>query len=143
MRWAGATLYDYLARAGVNIYEYGERPLHGKVAVVDGDWATVGSSNLDPLSLFLNLEANLVVRDHAFAARLRERLEHLMQHNCKRLDARQVKPRTLWRQLASFVVFHLLRRFPNWAGWLPAHAPKRKVLAPAVARDPDAAKEAA
>src|SRR5690606_13045092 len=60
---AARTLYDYLMSAGVTIYEYCERPLHGKVACVDDEWATVGSSNLDPLSLALNLEANVIVRE--------------------------------------------------------------------------------
>ena len=55
----------------MHIHEYCERPLHGKVAVVDDEWATVGSSNLDPLSLSLNLEANVIMRDRAFADCLR------------------------------------------------------------------------
>jgi cardiolipin synthase len=50
-------------------------PLHAKVVVVDSDWATVGSSNIDPLSLLLNLEANVVVRDAEFAALLAQRFE--------------------------------------------------------------------
>ena len=62
----------------MRIYEYCERPLHGKVAVIDDDWATVGSSNLDPLSLSLNLEANVIIRDRDFNQHLHERLEHLM-----------------------------------------------------------------
>lgn len=62
---AAGLLYDHLLRAGVRIYEYCERPLHGKVAVVDDNWSTVGSSNLDPLSLALNLEANVVIRDRS------------------------------------------------------------------------------
>jgi phosphatidylserine/phosphatidylglycerophosphate/cardiolipin synthase-like enzyme len=45
-----------------------------KVLVVDDDWATVGSSNLDPLSLVLNLEANLIVRDRAFVQTLSNNL---------------------------------------------------------------------
>ena len=75
-------LYRHLARAGVCIHEYTERPLHGKVAVVDDAWATVGSSNLDPLSLGLNLEANVVLRDRAFARQLREHLDGLMTKHC-------------------------------------------------------------
>jgi cardiolipin synthase len=74
MPWAqraSELLYGYLIRAGVRVYEYTERPLHGKVAVVDDYWATVGSSNLDPTSLSLNLEANVVVRDETFAKRRR------------------------------------------------------------------------
>ncbi|QUJ04514.1 hypothetical protein KCP78_02685 [Salmonella enterica subsp. enterica] len=48
-------LYNYLVKGGVQVYEYRRRPLHGKVALMDDHWATVGSSNLDPLSLSLNL----------------------------------------------------------------------------------------
>src|SRR5690606_37234668 len=72
VRAASKLLYDYLLSAGVEIHEYCQRPLHGKVAIVDEDWSTVGSSNLDPLSLSLNLEANVVIRDRAFNACLGE-----------------------------------------------------------------------
>lgn len=68
--WAAEALYAELLGHGVEIYEYTPAFLHAKVAVVDGIWATVGSSNIDPLSLLVNLEANVVVRDTAFAARL-------------------------------------------------------------------------
>ena len=54
-------LYDELLAQGVRIYEYTPAFLHAKVALVDDDWATVGSSNIDPLSLLLNLEANVIV----------------------------------------------------------------------------------
>ena len=80
---AARMLYDHLLRAGVRIFEYCDRPLHGKVAAADDEWATVGSSNLDPLSLSLNLEANVILRDAAFAGHLRERLEQLILHECK------------------------------------------------------------
>ncbi len=67
---AARALYDELLGRGVQIFEYTPAYLHAKVAVVDDDWATVGSSNIDPLSLLLNLEANVVVRDAGFNARL-------------------------------------------------------------------------
>ena len=72
---AARALYDELRAHGVRIYEYTPAFLHAKVAVVDDDWATVGSSNIDPLSLLLNLEANVVVHDRAFASELRLRFE--------------------------------------------------------------------
>lgn len=72
---AARALYDELRAHGVRIFEYTPAFLHAKVAVVDGGWATVGSSNIDPLSLLLNLEANVVVRDRGFAAALGGRLE--------------------------------------------------------------------
>jgi cardiolipin synthase len=63
---AARTLYDELLSAGVRIFEYTPAFLHAKVALTDHEWATVGSSNIDPLSLLLNLEANVVVRDAGF-----------------------------------------------------------------------------
>ena len=72
---AARVLYDELLADGVRIFEYTPAFLHAKVAVVDDDWATVGSSNIDPLSLLLNLEANAVVRDADFALQLRSRLD--------------------------------------------------------------------
>ncbi|MFN3862172.1 MAG: cardiolipin synthase ClsB [Roseateles sp.] len=73
--WAAEALYADLLRHGVEIYEYTPAFLHAKVAVVDGHWATVGSSNIDPLSLLVNLEANVVVLDRDFAARLGAEIE--------------------------------------------------------------------
>ena len=67
---AARSLYDELLGAGVRIFEYMPAYLHAKVALVDDEWATVGSSNIDPLSLLLNLEANVVVRDDAFSREL-------------------------------------------------------------------------
>lgn len=63
---AAQVLYDELLEHGVRIFEYMPAFLHAKVALADDEWATVGSSNIDPLSLLLNLEANVVVRDAAF-----------------------------------------------------------------------------
>ncbi len=72
---AARVLYDEMRGTGIRIFEYTPAFLHAKVAVVDDLWATVGSSNIDPLSLVLNLEANVVVRDAVFAQSLSERFE--------------------------------------------------------------------
>jgi len=117
-------LYHHLLRAGIKVYEYNERPMHSKVALTDDEWATVGSSNLDPLSLSLNLEANVVIRDRDFNAALAERLEALMADACDEVCAEKLNEPRLWVAVRNFFVFHLLRRFPAWAGWLPAHSPK-------------------
>lgn len=67
---AARVLYDELLASGVRIFEYTPAFLHAKIALVDDDWATVGSSNIDPLSLLLNLEANVIVRDPQFTTAL-------------------------------------------------------------------------
>jgi cardiolipin synthase len=75
---AARVLYDELLAHGVQVFEYMPAFLHAKVAVVDAHWATVGSSNIDPLSLLLNLEANVVVDDAAFATALRSRIDQAL-----------------------------------------------------------------
>jgi cardiolipin synthase len=67
---AAQVLYDELLAHGVQIFEYMPAFLHAKVALADDDWATVGSSNIDPLSLLLNLEANVIVHDAPFTRAL-------------------------------------------------------------------------
>ena len=146
-KYAAATLHGYLMRAGVQIYEYCKRPLHGKVALIDDEWATVGSSNLDPLSLALNLEANVIVRDRSFAQELRDALERLMREECRRVQGSEVAARRAgWRALLDVVAYHVTRHFPSWAGWLPAHTPRVQTFAhhpPALQADAPAQAELA
>jgi len=74
--WAVPSLYGNLMKSGVRIAEYDKALLHGKVAVIDDEWATVGSSNLDALSLFLNHEANVVIVRDPCIADLRDSINH-------------------------------------------------------------------
>ena len=67
--------YDELLAHGVAVFEYTPAFLHAKVALVDQRWATVGSSNIDPLSLLVNLEANVIVEDRGFASSLSRELD--------------------------------------------------------------------
>ena len=123
VKFGAELLHDHLLRAGVKIYEYCQRPFHGKVALADDEWATVGSSNLDPLSLALNLEANVVIRDGDFNRQLAERLDKLVCESCREVAPEGSGKPTPWQVVRSFVVFHVLRRFPYWATWLPRHSP--------------------
>lgn len=128
VRLCSRLLYNYLISDGVRIFEYCERPLHGKVALVDRQWSTVGSSNLDPLSLALNLEANLIIRDQTFNSRLHEHLQDLTAHRCKPVSLQRVLRGYWWRAPLIFLTFHFIRHFPAVIGWLPAHVPRLKPL---------------
>jgi cardiolipin synthase len=87
LHYASRALYGALLDAGVEIHEYHKSFLHAKVAVVDRQWATVGSSNIDPFSLLLAREANVAVDDAAFASRLHASLSAAMA-----AGAREVRP---------------------------------------------------
>lgn len=107
--YASRPVYRVLLAAGIEIHEYSAGFLHAKVAVIDGHWATVGSSNLDPLSLLLAREANVVVDDTAFALDLRARLESAMTAGGTRVNPADYASRP-WRQrLLDGVAFMLMR----------------------------------
>jgi cardiolipin synthase len=134
VKTAARMLYHLMLRSGIRIYEYCERPLHGKVAVADDEWSTVGSSNLDPMSLALNLEANVVIRDRAFNRHLAARLDHLMCHSCNEVTEETIADeRRGWGVVRSFLAYHFTRYYPTWATSLPAHVPR---LIPAPAETP-------
>jgi cardiolipin synthase len=133
MPWVSALsrlLYSYLIRSGVEIREYCQRPLHGKVAIVDNEWATVGSSNLDPLSLSLNMEANLLIKNSKFNSILYDHLINLGKTECKPIDIKVATRGYWWRTPLIFLSFHFLRYFPTLLGWLPAHTPTMELIMP-------------
>lgn len=102
-------LYGQLLDAGIEIYEYVPSYLHAKVAVIDGRWATVGSSNIDPYSLLLAREANIVVYDAGFAAQLQRVLERAIAEDAYRLEAADYRSRGWWLRLANWLAYGLLR----------------------------------
>lgn len=102
-------VYGALLAAGVEIHEYAVSFLHAKVAVIDGHWATVGSSNLDPLSLLLAREANVVVDDVVFAQLLRSRLLSAMVKEGVRVDPEGYTHRPLRQRVLDLLSLGLVR----------------------------------
>ena len=106
---AARPVYGALLAAGVEIHEYEASFLHAKVAVVDGHWATVGSSNLDPFSLLLAREANVVVEDKVFAEDLRRRLHAAVASQGRRIDPADYGRRPLRQRFLNWVAYGLMR----------------------------------
>ncbi len=107
--YASQVLYDELLAAGIEIHEYTTSFLHAKVGVVDGHWATVGSSNIDPFSLLLAREANLVVRDEAFANAVRDRVERAIENESVPVHAAHRSRNSLTTRLTHAVSYAVLR----------------------------------
>jgi cardiolipin synthase len=116
---ATESLYESLLSSGIRVFNYEAHALHAKVAVVDDTWATVGSSNLDPTSFALNLEANIVIRDRKFADELRSRLERLMDEECSELERDRLAPVSFWKRLVRIFFYHFGRHFPRWGRRFP------------------------
>jgi cardiolipin synthase len=106
---AARKLYGQLLRAGVEIHEYQASFLHAKVAVIDGYWATVGSSNLDPLSLLLAREANVVVRDAGFAQALAAHVSQAIAQGATPVDPQRYASRPWWQRFVDTCASGVLR----------------------------------
>ncbi len=102
-------LYGQLLAAGVEIYEYQASFLHAKVAVIDVHWLTVGSSNLDPLSLLLAREANIVTHDKSLADSLHQSLSEAIEQGAVRVDPGKYLARAWPERLGDALASALLR----------------------------------
>lgn len=121
LRFATQTLYTAGLASGLRIFEYEKSFMHAKVAVVDGEWATVGSSNIDPFSLLLAKEANLVVRDKQFAGELKASLEAAMQSGAREMHSADLDAQPFYTRLLSWLSYGLVRLLVGLTGYGPKH----------------------
>jgi cardiolipin synthase A/B len=116
--YASRALYGNFLDAGIEIYEYRKSFLHAKVAVIDGHWATVGSSNIDPFSLLLSREANVVVEDEAFGATLADSLKKTVETDGLRIMADNWKQQSAGLRFMSWLSYGLLRLMTGISGYV-------------------------
>ena len=115
--YASQALYGNFLAAGIEIYEYRNSFLHAKVAVIDGHWATVGSSNIDPFSLLLSREANVVVDDEEFGATLTQSLKKTMETDGLRILRDKWKQQPAGLRFMSWFSYGLLRLMTGISGY--------------------------
>jgi cardiolipin synthase len=115
---ATRALYGFLLEEGIEIHEYLPSHLHAKVAVIDKKWATVGSSNIDPFSLLLAREANVVVEDAEFADELGNHLELAIATQSWKIEARAWNELSVLTRLRCLIAYGLVRWIMGVAGLL-------------------------
>jgi cardiolipin synthase len=115
--YASRALYGNFLDAGIEIYEYRKSFLHAKVAVIDGHWATVGSSNIDPFSLLLSREANIAVDNEEFGATLTQSLKRTMESDGLRILRDNWKQQPAWLRFVSWLSYGLLRSMMAISGY--------------------------
>jgi cardiolipin synthase len=107
--FASHALYSTLLHHGIEIYEYHLSFMHSKVAVIDGKWATVGSSNIDPFSLLLSREVNVVVLDASFASELREDIQKSMDFGASQVSTDNWERGHYIKRFLSWLVYGMVR----------------------------------
>ncbi len=105
-RW----LYDWLLRNGIHMYEYQKTVLHGKLAVCDDNFMTIGSYNINNISAYASIELNLNVESNSFARQARETLQKIIVNDCKQISFEQhIKAKNIFKQLWRWFSYHFIR----------------------------------
>jgi cardiolipin synthase len=115
--YASRALYGNFLDAGIEIFEYQKSFLHAKVAVIDGHWATVGSSNIDPFSLLLSREANVVIDDSDFGVTLAQSLKQTIETDGRRILRDNWKQQPAFFRFVSWLSYGLVRLMMEMAGY--------------------------
>jgi cardiolipin synthase A/B len=121
--FASHALYGSFLAAGIEIHEYHQSMLHAKVAVIDAHWSTIGSSNLDPFSLLLALEANVVVDDECFAKQLKHSLTQAIAMGARRISRTNWRRISIGLRLAHWLSYGVVRFMVGIAGYASGHRP--------------------
>jgi len=115
--YGSRALYGSFLDAGIEIYEYRKGFLHAKVAVIDARWATVGSSNIDPYSLLLALESNVVVDDRVFGSTLTQSLKKTLETDGRQILRDSWKQQSVGFRFISWLCYGLLRLMQGISGY--------------------------
>jgi len=111
-KWAERFIYKALLKNKIDIYEYGPSVLHGKIAVCDREWVTIGSYNINDISAYASIELNLDILDAPFAAEVHQELESIIQKDCRKVTledfSKKKNPVTSFLQWVSYETIRLL-----------------------------------
>ena len=109
-KYAERWLYDWLLRNGIELYEYQKNILHGKIAVCDDEWMTIGSYNINNISTYASIELNLDVRDASFAQSVRLQLDEIIANDCIRITPfLHVKTKNIVKQFSHWLSYQFIR----------------------------------
>lgn len=117
LHYASRALYGNFLDSGIEIHEYHRSLMHAKVAVIDSHWTTVGSSNIDPFSLLLAREANVVIKDDAFASELRKSLFESIENDSSRVHPDRWARLPLSTRMLTWFSYGLVRFLTGMAGY--------------------------
>jgi cardiolipin synthase len=109
VQYASRSLYSRLLSSGVRIYERGGEVLHSKTAVIDSEWSTIGSYNMDHRSYLYDLEVNAMIYGNEFGEKMKAMfLDDL--GNCRKIDIEEWRNRPFIKKVIEMFCF----RFRHW-----------------------------
>ena len=119
--------YNDMLKSGIKLYEWRQSVLHAKVALIDSDWLSVGSYNLNHLSDFGSIECNLEVLDEAFCSLSNKNLKLLMEEGCEKISLEEFKNRSnIFSKIYQATCYGLLRLLLGFMFLLQSRNVKKK-----------------
>lgn len=102
--------YNWLFRNNIEIYEYAKDVLHGKLAICDGEWMTIGSYNVNDLSAYVSVELNFDVRDPHFVDNVEQTLQRIIDEDCKKVQPENfTHTSSIWNKIGRWLAYNLIR----------------------------------
>ena len=109
-KYAERYLYDWMLRNKMELYEYQPAVLHGKIAVCDSRWMTIGSYNINNLSAYASIELNMNVINEPFALEVERVLNNIIKNDCRPITTEyHKKSRNLFKQFIRWLSYQFLR----------------------------------
>ena len=105
-RW----LYDWLLRNKIELYEYQENVLHGKMALCDSEWMTIGSYNINNISAYASIELNLDVHNPYFVSNTRNVLQQIIKEDCIPISMeKHLRTKNIFKQFGRWLSYGFIR----------------------------------
>lgn len=109
-KYAERYLYDWLLRNNIELYEYQPTILHGKIAVCDSEWMSIGSYNINNISAYASIELNINVRDRKFAKQTEQLIHQIIKTDCIPITKEyHLRNRNIFKRLINWVAFTSIR----------------------------------
>ncbi len=109
-KYAERYMYDWLLRNGIEIHEYKKHVLHGKIAVCDGQWVSVGSYNVNNLSAYASIELNMEVKNEEFASYVERQLVNIIKMECVQITMKmQERDTNFLKRMLHALAYNFLR----------------------------------
>jgi len=108
-KYAERYMYRWLLKNGIEIFEYEKSVLHGKMAICDGEWITVGSYNINTISAYASIELNLAINDRAFTMKAEEQLREIMLKDCVKITSQNLMAHGWVIKTAQQAAYYLYR----------------------------------
>jgi cardiolipin synthase len=107
--YAEKYFYPFFHQNGITIYEWQDSVMHAKAMLVDDDWVTIGSYNVNPVSHYLSIELNAVIKNRTFSNEFKDHLEKIKRDSCREIKPSDPHSRSRISKIRNSLVYYFFK----------------------------------